>query len=112
MIDVGDAQLLAQHAIEMGEEALRAFLAVRDEANGLAGQRGQARRRLTQRRGRLVGRIEDLKVHGAQFHIASVGSQSTQAPIGSVTARLLWPSQGGMTAPNPPAGPPAATTSS
>ena len=40
------------------------------------------------------------------------GSQSTQAPIGRVTAWLLLPSQGGMTAPKPPAGPPAATTRS
>src|SRR5579872_7435438 len=40
------------------------------------------------------------------------GPQSTQAPIGNVTARLLVPSHGGITAPNPPAGPPAATTSS
>ena len=40
------------------------------------------------------------------------GPQSTQAPIGSVTAALLSPSQGGITAPKPPAGPPAATTSS
>ena len=30
------------------------------------------------------------------------GSQSTQAPIGRVTAWLLLPSQGGITAPKPP----------
>ncbi len=40
------------------------------------------------------------------------GSQSTHAPIGSVTAALLLPNHGGITAPNPPAGPPAATTNS
>src|SRR3546814_2703736 len=45
---------------------------------------------------------------------ASVGdyaSQSKQAPMATVTALLLPPNQGGMTAPKPPAGPPAATTS-
>src|SRR5690349_11389855 len=39
------------------------------------------------------------------------GSQSTQAPIAAVTARVLLPIHGAMTAPKPPAGPPAATTS-
>src|SRR6516164_4716916 len=33
-------------------------------------------------------------------------SQSTQAPMAAVTALVLLPNQGGMTAPNPPAGPP------
>jgi hypothetical protein len=40
----------------------------------------------------------------------SVGWQSRQAPIGAVMARVLLPIHGGMTAPKPPAGPPAATT--
>src|SRR6266849_7437100 len=38
------------------------------------------------------------------------GSQSMQAPIAAVTALVLLPIHGGMTAPKPPAGPPAATT--
>ncbi len=41
----------------------------------------------------------------------AVASQSRHAPTARVTAWLLSPSQGGMTAPNPPAGPPAATSS-
>src|SRR6516164_4671701 len=38
------------------------------------------------------------------------GSQSMQAPMAAVTALVLLPIQGAMTAPKPPAGPPAATT--
>ncbi len=38
------------------------------------------------------------------------GSQSRQALMATVTALVLWPSHGGMIAPNPPAGPPAAIT--
>ena len=37
------------------------------------------------------------------------GSQSRQTPIAAVTAWLLVPNQGEIIAPNPPAGPPAAT---
>src|SRR4051812_20187839 len=39
------------------------------------------------------------------------GSQSAHAPMAAVTALVLCPIQGGMIAPKPPAGPPAAITS-
>ncbi len=113
--DVGDAELLAQHPVEMGEETLRPFLAVGDEANGLASQRARPRRSCPS--GGAVSFVgsrtwkampyPSLKRQIQRFG----GSQSTQAPIAIVTAWLLCPSHGGMTAPNPPAGPPAATTS-
>src|SRR5215472_8583200 len=46
----------------------------------------------------------------SRLYSALGGSQSMQAPIAAVTALVLLPIQGGMTAPKPPAGPPAATT--
>src|SRR5262249_49604551 len=100
----------AQQPLDMREVALCAFLAVRDEADGLALERRRARRRDDARGLHLVGRIEHAD-HGLRFH-PFAGSQSTHAPIAAVTALVLCPIQGGMIAPNPPAGPPAATTSS
>src|ERR1700730_5962481 len=62
--DLGHAMLLAQHAVEMAEEALGPLLAVGDEADGLAFQGGKARRELADRRS-LFGRgIENTERHG------------------------------------------------
>ena len=44
--DVGDAKLRPQHAIEMGEEGFRAFLAVRDDADRFARQCREPWRRM------------------------------------------------------------------
>src|SRR3979490_820038 len=61
---LGDAMLLAQHPVEMGEEALRPLLAGADEADGASLQGGEARRELADRRG-LFGRgIENTESHG------------------------------------------------
>src|ERR1044072_2189316 len=50
--------LLAQQAVEMAKEALRAFLAVGDEADGLAFERIEPRRKLAGRRRLLPGGME------------------------------------------------------
>src|SRR4051812_5555551 len=110
--DVHDTMLLAQHLLEMHEEALGAFLAVGDEADSLSFECVEPRRGLAGCRRLSSGRIEDAEGHGDSYAHFFGGSQSTQAPIGNVTAWLLLPSHGGMTAPKPPAGPPAAITSS
>src|SRR6516225_2213332 len=59
---------------------------------------------------RKSGQRPDSVAHLPEEPGGGIGPQSMQTPIGSVTARLLWPSQGGITAPKPPAGPPAAIT--
>src|SRR6516164_5273335 len=59
---------------------------------------------------RKSGQRPDSVAHLSEEPGGGSGPQSMQTPIGSVTARLLWPSQGGITAPKPPAGPPAAIT--
>src|SRR5450631_2182099 len=62
--DLGHAVLLAQHPVEMAEEALGPHLAVGDEADSLTFQGGQARGELTDWRG-LFGRgIENTESHG------------------------------------------------
>src|SRR6516225_6115592 len=58
-----DAELLAQHALELGEIAFGAFLAVRDESDGRALERGRPRGRLRPSRLHLVGGIKDAKDH-------------------------------------------------
>src|SRR5262249_47395309 len=104
---ISNAKDLAQLSFELGEVAFGAFLAIGDEADRLAFQRPWARRQLTSRSLRFVGRIQD-----SDDHTRSSGprSQSTHAPMAAVPALVLPPNQGGMTAPKPPAGPPAATT--
>ena len=94
----------------MGEEALGAFLAVGDEADGLALERGSRGAGLPVAGASPAVGSRTRKVMALSSYFLG-GSQSTQAPIGRVTAWLLLPSHGGMTAPKPPAGPPAAITS-
>ncbi len=122
--DSGNTELRAQHALELGEIALGALLAVGDESDGLAPERGRSRRRPAPGSLHLVRRIKHAQDHGLNSDSCSQsdrtaallpnqafgGSQSTQAPMAAVTALVLLPIQGGMTAPKPPAGPPAATT--
>src|ERR1044072_764475 len=56
--------LLAQQAVEMAKEALRAFLAVGDEADGLAFERIEPRRKLAGRRRLLRRGVEDTERQG------------------------------------------------
>jgi hypothetical protein len=61
--DMRRRELVTQNALEMGEEALCPFLAVRDEPDGLSGEGVEAGRRLSKRRRYLVCRIEHLQGH-------------------------------------------------
>ena len=69
--DIGHRRLGAQDAFEMGEEALCPFLAVRDEPDGLSGQRVEARRRLAQWRRGLVRGIEHSQGHSRVSRIST-----------------------------------------
>src|SRR5205085_12402428 len=66
-----------------------------------------------ERRGRAGGggRAFGGRVEHLDRHRSSCGPQARQTPIPAVTARARFPSQGGTTEANPPAEPPAATTS-
>src|SRR5262245_2488151 len=121
--DFSDTQVFAQHALKLREIAFGPFLAVRDEADGLALERGRSRRGIRAGDCQLIGGIEHAKDHelapARGSRVARMarpscqlfgGSQSTHAPMAAVTALVLLPIQGGITAPKPPAGPPAATT--
>src|SRR5262245_42204408 len=55
--------LLAQQAVEMAEEAFGAFLAVGDEADGLAFERAEPRRELAGRRRLFWRGVEDTERH-------------------------------------------------
>ena len=108
---VSDAELLAQHPLEMGEVALGAFLAVGDEADRHALRARTAARASWTPAAFLVGGIE-TRCHASSPVIRADhdrdaltgGSQSTHAPIATVTALVLLPIHGGMTAPKPPPG--------
>src|ERR1700733_4297427 len=62
--DIGDAEFVAQHAVEVGEIARGALFAVGDEADRLALERSRARRRLAADRLSFIRRIEYAKNHG------------------------------------------------
>src|SRR6185295_1933970 len=119
--DIGDAQLLSQHALQMPEIALCALLAIGNESHGFAAQGDGSFSELSVCSTPFVAGIEHTYRHG--FILCTLGkylranhvfggAQSTQAPIAAVTALVLLPIHGAMTAPKPPAGPPAAIMSS
>src|SRR5476651_1224440 len=62
--DVGHAVVVLQDLLEMPEETLGAFLAVGDEADGLARERIEARRELADRRLGAGRGIENSESHG------------------------------------------------
>src|SRR5262249_28575239 len=105
-----DPKLLAEHALEVGKIASGPLLAVGDEPDRPAHGRGGSGGRLPTGCFLLVGGVKHAKDHGRCSPFAGGASQSTQAPMAAVTALVLLPIHGGMTAPKPPAGPPAAMT--
>src|SRR5262249_50825215 len=107
---ISDAKDLAQLSFELGEIAFGAFLAVGDEADRLAFQSPWARSQLTSRSLRFVSGIQDANDHTRSSMLLDPRSQSTQAPMAAVPALVFPPNRGGRAGPNPPAGPPAATT--
>src|SRR6516165_3821949 len=58
-----NAELLSQHALELGEIVFGAFLAVRDDSDDRAGERGRPRGWLRPSRFHLIGGIKDAKDH-------------------------------------------------
>ena len=108
---LGDAIFLAQHLSRWAKKPLVPSLPLEMKPTVLPSSVVKRGARLPEWRDRRRRWDRGRGGHGTLLLFFG-GSQSTQTPIGSVTARLLLPSQGGMTAPNPPAGPPAAITSS
>src|SRR5262245_48701636 len=83
---VGDAQLLAQQAFQVGEVALGAFLAIGDEAHRLALERSGPRRRLAAGGSHFMGGVEHPQRHGSILW-SLTGSYSTK-PAASVSPSL------------------------
>src|SRR5262245_38732181 len=94
-----------EEVLDVIEEPVDIHLAVVEEADSRARERAERRRQTRRGRPGCDGRIEDGDRHTLLLQ------QVTQSPIARVTAGDFVTDQGGTTAPKPPAGPPAATTS-
>src|SRR5206468_2529752 len=101
--NVRHAVLGAQDLLYVVEEFAAFRFAVVQQPNRRPGERCQTFRRDDCRDSFFERRIKNTYCHCNSF-LPSIS-------MAFVTARPLEPNQGGMTAPNPPAGPPAATIS-
>src|SRR3979409_1010681 len=105
--DLGHAMLLAQHPVEMGEEALGPLLAVGDEADGLAFQRGKARRELADRWGLFRRGIENMESHGVPLLFLwrfAIDAGADRQRDGMTLVAEPWRGDGAEAAGRPPRG--------